>query len=81
MTNLFLLPPQVVYNTLEDYGGVTVRKGQERVRLLVKGEKFDTVMAAIGSHPGSWDVTLELQKCKPLTAAQEQLLAKNNVQR
>lgn len=66
----------MVYNKMEDYGGVTVRKGQERVRMLVKGETFDTVMAAISSHPGTAKVTLELQKCKPLTPEQVAILAK-----
>ena len=33
----------VVYNTEMDYGGVKVRKGQEVVRLTVRGEKFKTV--------------------------------------
>jgi hypothetical protein len=32
----------VVYTSEDDYGGVTVKTGQQRVRLLVKGEKFDT---------------------------------------
>ncbi|GBG85619.1 hypothetical protein CBR_g40347 [Chara braunii] len=55
----------VVYTMIEDYNGVKVRKGMEVVRLNVRGEKFDTVMAAIGTHPGHMKVTLELQKCKP----------------
>ena len=33
----------VVYNSEMDYGGVKVRKGQEVVRLAVRGERFDTV--------------------------------------
>lgn len=116
---LFPSPPHdtVVYNNTEDYGGVKVKKGQERVRLLVKGEKFDTVMvrrrrgslgvtfqgvhvlssvcavrraplmscllpslphpqAAIGSHPGTMEVTLEIQKCKPLTPDQQAAVAR-----
>ena len=75
--------------------------------MLVRGEKFDTVMAAIGcvllcqlpssragcltaaflavtlqptardrSHPGHISVTLELQKCKPLSDAQRAALDK-----
>jgi hypothetical protein len=32
----------VIYTSEDDYGGVTVKTGQQRVRLLVKGEKFDT---------------------------------------
>lgn len=71
---LCLLPHSVIYNTTREYGGVNVKGGQERVRLLVKGEKFDTVMAAISSHPGTMQVVLELQKCKPLTPEQVALL-------
>lgn len=33
----------VVYNSEMDYGGVKVRKGEEVVRLAVRGEKFNTV--------------------------------------
>jgi hypothetical protein len=32
----------IVYAKTEDYGGVSVKKGMQMVRLLVKGEKFDT---------------------------------------
>lgn len=53
----------VVYANIEDYQGVRVRKGMEIVRLNVRGETFETVMAAIGTHPGHIKVTLELQKC------------------
>eukprot|EP00270_Netrium_digitus_P018525 TRINITY_DN7066_c0_g1_i1.p1 TRINITY_DN7066_c0_g1~~TRINITY_DN7066_c0_g1_i1.p1 ORF type:complete len:221 (+),score=32.75 TRINITY_DN7066_c0_g1_i1:57-665(+) len=53
----------IVYNSSESYGGVTVRRQMEIVRLTVRGEKFETVMAAIGTHPAHMKVTLELQKC------------------
>lgn len=48
---------QQVYGETVVYGGETV------VRLLCRGESFDTVMAAIGSHPAHIPVTLELQRC------------------
>ena len=55
---------------MQTYGGVNVRAGMETVRLLTRGESFDTVIAAIGSVPGHMPVTLEVQKCKPLSDAQ-----------
>ncbi|CAM6040130.1 unnamed protein product [Sphagnum compactum] len=57
----------VVYGSEDDYQGVMVRKGMQIVRLNVRGEKFNTVMAAIGTHPAYIKVKLELQKCKPLS--------------
>eukprot|EP00271_Cylindrocystis_brebissonii_P014966 TRINITY_DN3674_c0_g1_i1.p1 TRINITY_DN3674_c0_g1~~TRINITY_DN3674_c0_g1_i1.p1 ORF type:complete len:211 (+),score=34.01 TRINITY_DN3674_c0_g1_i1:157-789(+) len=59
----------VVYKRQEEYGGVAVQKGMERVRLTVRGEKFETVMAAIGTHLADMTVTLELQKCDPSKAS------------
>jgi C-terminal processing protease CtpA/Prc len=32
----------IVYTSEDDYGGVSVKTGQKMVRLLVRGEKFDT---------------------------------------
>ncbi|XP_057833848.2 uncharacterized protein LOC131044522 isoform X2 [Cryptomeria japonica] len=42
----------ITYGNVEDYQGVKVRKGMQTVRLNVRGERFETVMAAIGTHPG-----------------------------
>lgn len=56
----------IVYGSVEDYQGVKVRKGMQTVRLNVRGERFETVMAAIGTHPGHMKVTLELQKCEKI---------------
>ncbi|XP_057833849.1 uncharacterized protein LOC131044522 isoform X3 [Cryptomeria japonica] len=56
----------ITYGNVEDYQGVKVRKGMQTVRLNVRGERFETVMAAIGTHPGHIKVTLELQKCKDI---------------
>jgi predicted metalloprotease with PDZ domain len=53
----------VVYDRTEEYGEVQVRKGQQRVRLSARGETLKTIGAAITSHPGAWDVTLEFQRC------------------
>ena len=53
----------VVFNSTQDYGGVSVKSGEETVRLAVRGEKFDTIMAAIASNPSQRTVTLEFQKC------------------
>lgn len=50
--------------TTEQTYGVTIVPGGERVvRLQVRGERFETVMAAISSHPASVPVTLEFQRC------------------
>ncbi|BBN01704.1 hypothetical protein MPTK1_2g09630 [Marchantia polymorpha subsp. ruderalis] len=57
----------VVYSDTDEYQGVTVRKGMQIVRLNVRGERFETVMAAIGTHPAYIKVVLELQKCQPVT--------------
>ncbi|GIL58643.1 hypothetical protein Vafri_13647 [Volvox africanus] len=55
----------VIYTTESDYGGATVKGGQQVVRLRVQGEAFKTVSAAIGSHPGHMAVTLDFQRCDP----------------
>jgi hypothetical protein len=59
----------VTYTRTEDYGGVTVRKGQEIVTLNCLGESFKTVSAAIGSHPASIPVRLTCQRCDPAAVA------------
>lgn len=61
----------IVYGSEEYYQGVKVRKGMQVVRLSVFGEKFDTVMAAIGTHPAHVKVTLEIQKCSRPTIQTE----------
>lgn len=48
--------------TEQVYGETTVRGGERIVRLTVRGESFDTVLAAIGSHPASIPVTLEFRR-------------------
>ena len=53
----------LVFNSSSDYDGVSVKKGEETIKFAVRGEKFDTVMAAIGSNPSQRLVTLEFQKC------------------
>ncbi|CAI5955480.1 unnamed protein product [Closterium sp. NIES-65] len=57
----------IVFDDSDSYGGVVVKKGMRIVRFNVRGEKFDTVMAAIGTHPSYLKVAIELQKCKPLS--------------
>jgi hypothetical protein len=49
---MVILLPAVVYNTSEKYGEVEVRKGQEKVRLNVRGEvnhvpKFSHLQAMV----------------------------------
>lgn len=53
-----------VKTTERYYGEVRVQGGEKRVRILCKGETFDTVMAAIGSHLASDLVSLEFQRCE-----------------
>lgn len=52
-----------VKTTEQYYGEVRVQGGEKRVRILCRGESFDTVMAAIGSHLASDLVSLEFQRC------------------
>jgi hypothetical protein len=53
----------VVYGAVEEYGEVQVKKQQQRIRLSARGETLKTIGAAVASHPGNWEVTLELQRC------------------
>ena len=53
----------MVFNSTQDYGGVSVKKGEETIRFATRGEDFKTVMAAIGTVPSQRLVTLEFQKC------------------
>lgn len=53
----------VTYGRTEEYGEVQVKKEQQRVRLSARGETLKTIGAAISSHPGNWEVTLEFQRC------------------
>jgi hypothetical protein len=57
-----------VFTKQQEYNEITVRSGEQMVRLAVRGESFDTVMAAIGTHRASDDVTLEFQQCGPVAA-------------
>lgn len=61
----------VVYTSETEYNGAMVKGGQQLVRMLVLGETFKTVAAAIGSHPGHMPVTLEFQRCEPLASASD----------
>ncbi|KAG0630520.1 hypothetical protein M758_1G184200 [Ceratodon purpureus] len=56
----------IVYGSEEEYQGVMVRKGMQKIRLNVRGERFETVIAAIGTHPYYVKVEMEFQKCKPV---------------
>lgn len=50
--------------TEQMYGETIVRGGEKLVRLYCRGERFETIMASIGSHPAHVPVTLEFQKCE-----------------
>ena len=50
--------------TEQTYGEITVRGGEQIIRLPVRGESFDTVLAAISSHPGNFQVKLDFQQCE-----------------
>ena len=41
----------IVFNSEMDYGGVSVKKGEEQIRFSTRGESFDVVMAAISTWP------------------------------
>jgi len=49
--------------TEQVYNDIVVRGGEQVVRLAARGERFETIMAAIGSHPAHIQVTLEFQRC------------------
>ncbi|XRB06131.1 PDZ domain-containing protein [Pycnococcus provasolii] len=51
----------IVYGKTSDYGGVSVRSGEQKVTLAVTGETFDTVMAAIGTHVSNMEVDMEFE--------------------
>eukprot|EP00892_Ulva_mutabilis_P006417 jgi/Ulvmu1/4147/UM019_0126.1 len=53
----------VAYTKESNYQGATVRSGETRVTVNVRSEKFDTVMAAIGSHKAGQLVQLTFQRC------------------
>jgi C-terminal processing protease CtpA/Prc len=52
--------------TEQTYNDITVRGGEQVIRLPVRGETFDTVLAAISSHPGNFQVKLEFQQCEKI---------------
>eukprot|EP00238_Polyblepharides_amylifera_P003724 CAMPEP_0196580572 /NCGR_PEP_ID=MMETSP1081-20130531/29401_1 /TAXON_ID=36882 /ORGANISM="Pyramimonas amylifera, Strain CCMP720" /LENGTH=192 /DNA_ID=CAMNT_0041900475 /DNA_START=60 /DNA_END=638 /DNA_ORIENTATION=+ len=53
----------IVFTTEAEYGEVTVKGGETRVTLPCRGESFETIMRAIGTHKGQLEVKLEFQKC------------------
>eukprot|EP00242_Pyramimonas_sp_CCMP2087_P016818 CAMPEP_0198210884 /NCGR_PEP_ID=MMETSP1445-20131203/22499_1 /TAXON_ID=36898 /ORGANISM="Pyramimonas sp., Strain CCMP2087" /LENGTH=183 /DNA_ID=CAMNT_0043885043 /DNA_START=82 /DNA_END=633 /DNA_ORIENTATION=- len=53
----------ITFTTKQDYGEITVGGGEQRITMNVKGEKFETVMAAIGTHRGLIKVGMEFQRC------------------
>ena len=63
---LFLLMARHFCLFVSEVRGVQVRKGAEKVMMPTRGETFDTVMAAIGSHPGHETVVLEFLRPDPV---------------
>ncbi|CAD7700041.1 unnamed protein product, partial [Ostreobium quekettii] len=53
----------VIYTTSQTYGATEVRGGEKVVQMNTMNETFDSVLAAIGSHPGHVPVRLEFQRC------------------
>ena len=53
----------IVFNSEMDYGGVSVKKGEEQIRFSTRGESFDVVMAAISTWPAPRKMKLEFQRC------------------
>jgi len=49
--------------TEQYYNEIAVRGGEKLVRISAQGAKFDTIMAAIGSHLAGMEVNLEFQRC------------------
>jgi len=54
-----------VTTTEQQYGETWVQGGEKFIKLATRGETFDTVMAAIGSHKAHHTVVLEFQRCAP----------------
>lgn len=52
-----------IRTTQQVYGETTVQGGEQMIRLNVRGESWETVMAAISSHLAGMEVELEFQKC------------------
>lgn len=52
-----------IRTTQQVYGETTVQGGERMIRLNVRGESWDTVMAAISSHLAGMEVELEFQRC------------------
>lgn len=63
MGDQLLATSAMVFNFTEEYGGVSVKKGEETIMFQTMGEDFNTVMAAIGTVPSQRLVTLKFQKC------------------
>lgn len=63
MGDQLLATSAMVFNSTEEYGGVSVKKGEETIMFQTMGEDFNTVMAAIGTVPSQRLVTLKFQKC------------------
>ncbi|PSC69815.1 PDZ domain [Micractinium conductrix] len=53
----------MVYTSEQEYGEITVRGGEQVVRLNVRNNDFKTVMAAIGSIKPPRTVVLDFQSC------------------
>jgi hypothetical protein len=52
-----------IRTTQQVYGEITVQGGERMIRLNVRGQSWETVMAAISSHLAGMEVELEFQKC------------------
>lgn len=52
-----------IRTTQQVYGETTVQGGERMIRLNVRGQSWETVMAAISSHLAGMEVELEFQKC------------------
>ncbi|KAK3270676.1 hypothetical protein CYMTET_20936 [Cymbomonas tetramitiformis] len=65
-----------IYTNSQSYNEVNVASGEQMIKLDVQGEKFETVMAALTTHPTGIAVQLELQSTRSFLRKKNLLLAR-----
>lgn len=63
VNDILIATSGIIKTTEQVYGETVVQGGEKIVRMTVQGQKFDTVLAAIGSHLAGMEVEMEFQRC------------------
>lgn len=63
VNDILIATSGIIKTTEQVYGETVVQGGEKLVRMTVQGQKFDTVLAAIGSHLAGMEVEMEFQRC------------------